>query len=86
MIANPITTRIREFIQEHFPAARARPLTASDRLLENGVLDSLGILELVAFLENEFLITVTDEDLLPEQFETLDRLTQFVELRRSSTS
>jgi acyl carrier protein len=78
MHADPIMTRIKAFIAERFPAARHKALTADERLLENGILDSLGILDLVAYLEAEFQITVADDDLVPEHFETLDRLRAFV--------
>jgi acyl carrier protein len=73
---------IRAFLVERYPAARARPPASTDRLLENGILDSLGILDLVAYLEGEFAITVSDEELLPEHFETLACLSAFVERKR----
>jgi len=78
--------RIKAFLLEHFPSARSQSLGGAESLLENGVLDSLGILDLVAYLEREFGITVADDDLLPEHFETLDRLTAFVEQKRTSTA
>lgn len=77
-----ITEKIGAFLVERYPAARLRPITSTERLLENGILDSLGILDLVAYLEGEFAITVNDEELLPEHFETLERLTAFVERKR----
>jgi acyl carrier protein len=82
MAADPIAKHIQEFIAERFPAARNRTLEQDERLLENGILDSLGVLDLVAYLEQEFAITVTDDDLVPEHFETLERLTAFVAKRR----
>jgi acyl carrier protein len=81
-----ISETIRSFLAERYPAARVRPLTSTDRLLENGILDSLGILDLVAYLEGEFAITVSDEELLPEHFETLARLSAFVERKRGDAS
>lgn len=79
---HPTTARIKAFLVAHFPTAGSRALTGATSLLENGILDSLGILDLVAYLEREFVITIADEDLLPEHFETLDRLTAFVEAKR----
>jgi len=84
--ASQTTVRIRTFILEHFPTARARQWRSDESLLENGVLDSLGILDLVAYLEREFQVSISDEDLLPEHFDTLDRLTAFVERKRSETA
>ncbi len=83
MPTNAIMDRIRTFIQQHFPLARSRELATTEPLLENGVLDSLGILDVVAYLEAEFHITVADEDLLPEHFQTLDDLAAFVERKRN---
>ena len=81
-----VTDRIRDHLAEHFPAARTRRLDLDESLLTNGILDSLGVLDVVAFLESEFKITVTDEDLLPENFESLGRLTAFVEARQTEAS
>jgi len=83
MTVEAMTDRIRDFLAEHFPAARSRRLDPDESLLTNGILDSLGVLDVVAFLETEFKITVTDEDLLPENFESLGRLTAFVEEKLS---
>jgi len=74
----PITDRIKQFLVEHFPSARKHPLADDEHLLANGIVDSLGILDLVGYLEREFGITITDEDLVPEHFESLRRITKFV--------
>lgn len=79
MTASAVTTRIRSFLVEHFPSARNHALGDDDHLLANGILDSLGVLDLVGYLEREFGIAVADEDLVPEHFETLRHLTTFVE-------
>jgi acyl carrier protein len=79
MSESAVTTRIRDFLKDTFPSARNHVLLDDDHLLANGILDSLGVLDVVAFLEREFAITVTDEDLVPEHFETLRRLTAFVQ-------
>jgi acyl carrier protein len=79
MSSQPITARIKAYLIEHFPSARDHALGEDDHLLANGILDSLGVLDLVGYLEQEFGIAVSDDDLLPEHFETLRRLTAFVE-------
>jgi acyl carrier protein len=76
-------TRIREFIVEKFPLARKNQLKDSDGLLESGVLDSLGILDLVAFIEQEFSIGVSDDELVPENFQSVDHIAAFVENKSS---
>jgi len=74
--------RIRSFILNQFPLARKRAIGDGDPLLGSGILDSLGILEVVAFVEREFEITVADEDLLPESFESIASIARFVEDKR----
>jgi acyl carrier protein len=48
-------------------------------LLKNGLIDSLGILDVVTFVEKEFKITVFDEDLLPENFGSVQSIANFVQ-------
>ena len=73
------TSRIREFVLQKFPLARKRKVTNQDNLLESGVIDSLGVLDLVTFLQEEFSVTVEDDDLTPENFQNIERMAQFVE-------
>jgi acyl carrier protein len=73
-----IEERVKGFLLEHFPLARKRDLSRDDQLLGSGILDSLGVLEIVAFLEHEFGITIQDEDLLPENFRSIETLSAFV--------
>jgi acyl carrier protein len=79
MQVDTVTEQIRKFIVEHFPLARKLDPNNDDRLLEKGIIDSLGILELVAFVEHEFQITMTDEELLPENFRSIKDLAAFVQ-------
>ena len=52
-------------------------------LIDNEVLDSLGIFELVGFIEDEFDIDVQDDDLVPENFENVEAISQLVERRQA---
>jgi acyl carrier protein len=83
MPVDSITARIRTYLVEHFPSARHQPLSEDQHLLANGILDSLGVLDVVGYLEGEFGITVSDDDLVPEHFGTLRCLTQFVEAKQN---
>lgn len=85
MTASPVASQIKGFLVQHFPSARHHPLADDDHLLANGILDSLGVLDLVGYLEHEFGISVADEDLVPEHFDTLRRLTAFVLEKRSGS-
>jgi acyl carrier protein len=81
MEGDHLNAQVRQFILEKFPLARKQHLKDSDALLESGILDSLGVLDLVAFIEKEFAISVTDEELVPENFQTIDRLVAFIQDR-----
>jgi acyl carrier protein len=74
-----VTQQIRDFILGHFPAARQSPPGDADPLLESGIVDSLGILELVNFLTETFAISISDEDLQPDNFNSIRSLVAFVE-------
>jgi len=71
-------SRIREFILKNFPLARKNGLKPNDKWLETGMIDSLGILDLVSFLEKEFSLAISDEDLEPRNFESLEAVAEFV--------
>jgi acyl carrier protein len=72
--------KIREFIVETFLfGADDGQLEDGDSLLESGVVDSTGVLELVGFLEEEFGIEVKDEELVPENLDSIDNLAAFIE-------
>ena len=70
--------RIRDFVVKQFPLARKNGVKPSDKWLETGLLDSLGILDLVHFLEQEFGVLVSDEELMPENFQSLNAVAAFV--------
>ena len=78
-----LASSLRTFINGHFPASKRRELQNADSLLESGIIDSLGVLDLVSFIESEFQIMVSDEDLTPENFQTIDRIMAFVEGKRN---
>jgi acyl carrier protein len=75
---DPALDTIRGHILAQFPQARRRIRGDDDPLLETGVVDSLGIFEIVNFLIAEFGIAVEDTDLTPENFGTIRALARFV--------
>ena len=80
-----IEQRIHAFLLDKFPLARKAGVGRDTALLEKGILDSLGILDVVSFLETEFSIVIGDEELVPENFQTLGTLSAFV-LRKNGKS
>lgn len=51
-------------------------------LIENHVVDSLGLLQIVSYIEGDFGVEVQDEELVPEHFETISAIARFVESKR----
>ena len=70
---------IREFVIENFLFGEANGLKDDTSFLEEGIIDSTGILELVTFLEEEFSIRVEDEELVPENLDSINNVTAFLE-------
>jgi len=71
------TARLRDFILQNFPTARKRRIDDDSPLLESGVIDSLGMLDIVKFLEQTFEIKVEDEELSPDNFASIRCLSDF---------
>jgi acyl carrier protein len=77
--------RVRNYIVDELRfRGSAKDLKNDYQLLENEVLDSMGIFSVVSFLEVEFGIEVDDEDLVPENFGTIDDIARLVEGKQAS--
>jgi len=81
--SHEIEPRIRDFVVKQFPLAKKNALRADDNWLEKGLLDSLGVLDLVQFLEDEFSVKITDDELQPDNFQSLAAVTAFVAQKQS---
>jgi len=81
----PVQTKdtIRDFIVTAFRYDESNgPLEGQESFLASGVIDSMGVLELVTFVESEFGITVEPHELLPDNLDSLNDLTAFVERKQ----
>ncbi len=78
-----IRATVADYLRERFPALAGKPLDDATPLLTGGAVDSLGILDLAAFLGERLGVEVGDEDFEPGNFETFGCLVSFVERRRS---
>jgi len=78
-----VAESVRQFIVGNFPSARRRVLGNDDPLLENGIVDSLGVLDIVNFLESEFGVAASDDELVPENFRTVQSIAGFVERKQN---
>jgi acyl carrier protein len=74
-----VAADLREFIlSEYLFGDESRMPADTDSLLENGVLDSTGVLELIEFLEDKYRISVEDSETVPENLGSIANLTRYV--------
>ena len=57
-------------------------LSSSDSFLEKGILDSTGILEVIYFIEDEYKLKVEDDEMIPDNLDSVERLVDFVERKQ----
>ncbi len=57
-------------------------ISLEDDLLSQGIIDSMGIMQLVNFIEGKFGVTITPEDVIPENFHSLQALKEFIEKKQ----
>ena len=72
---------IREFIVDAFLFGDDQNLRDDTRFFEQGIVDSTGVLELISFLESRYNIVVKDEELIPDNLDSLERVCRFVEMK-----
>jgi acyl carrier protein len=77
-----VKQQLRSYIEENFVLSATRQLGDSDSLLDSGAVDSTGFIELISFLEDHFAIQVRDEEMVPENLDSLDNLTAYVNRKR----
>ena len=69
---------IREFIAATFLFDKNAPLDDDTAFLQNGIIDSTGMLELITFMEERYRITIANEEMLPENLDSVARAARFV--------
>lgn len=70
--------RIRQFILENFYVSDPSEISDDTLLVSTGFIDSTGMLEVIAFLEEEFGIRIADHETTPENLESIERMAAFV--------
>ena len=79
-----IKSQVKQFILDNFMMGRdPEELKDSGSLLEMNIIDSTGVLELVGFLEETFEITIEDDELTPENLDSIDRIENFINRKKS---
>lgn len=78
------SSKIRQFIVENFLFGDGQVLKDNTSFMQEGIIDSTGILELVFFLEETFGVSVEDDELVPENFDSLKRIVKYLEAKTES--
>lgn len=80
-----IKDQVRQYIVDNFiMGADEQPFSDSDSFLELHIVDSTGFLELIVFIEDTFGIQVADEDMVPENLDSLNAIEAFVNRKKAA--
>ena len=67
-----------KFINDNFIKESGIALNDTTSFLDEGIIDSTGVMELVAFVESTFGVTIEDEEIIPDNFDSIAKLTNFI--------
>ena len=82
-----VIARVTGYIQDNFLYMRPDVILKSDdSLLENGIIDSMGVMELVSFLEEAFGVRVADDDITEDNFGSVSAITRYVMSTQASNA
>jgi acyl carrier protein len=76
--------KVRQFVTTNFYVADPSTLNDEQSLLEAGIVDSTGVLEIVQFLESDFGIKVEDTEIIPENVDSIFRIAAFIGRKKPS--
>ena len=81
-----VEQEVRTFLAENFSLGRAiTNLTSSQSLTERGFVDSVGIVEVLTFLETRYEIQINDDETVPENIDTIDNIVRFIHMKRGGS-
>jgi acyl carrier protein len=78
MQARDIEIDIRDFVVNNFLFGKADGLTDSTSLLEKGIIDSTGVLELISFVQDHFDIKIEDSEVVPANLDSIQNLVRYI--------
>jgi acyl carrier protein len=80
-----IEEALRKHIAENILFSKEYPYPDEASFLENGIIDSMNVMELVLFLEDSLGVQVADQEIVPEHFDSVSRLAEFVRKKQALT-
>lgn len=80
-----VEQKIRDYVLENYLFTDDQSaLSNDDSFMEKGIIDSTGIMEVIFFMEDEFGISVEDEEMVPENLDSVNNLVAFIERKRAA--
>ena len=79
MLRSTIKRKIIEFIKDYFIKESGTALGDDTLLVEKGIIDSTGVIELVCFLEEAFEIRVEDSEIISDNLDSINRIVDFIQ-------
>lgn len=79
-----LKSEIKNFIVENFLYGQNNGLGDDISFLGKGLIDSTGVLELVAFIEERYGVSVADEELIPDNFDSVNKLSNYINKKVAS--
>lgn len=85
MINSKLLQTVRDFIADNFLFRAENEALGDDQsLLDSGIVDSTGVLEIIAFLEQTYEISIADSEIVPENLDSVGRIADYVERKRAA--
>jgi len=79
-----IRDEVRAFVVDHFYVPAELRLGDGDSLLDQGIVDSTGVLEIITFLEERFGFAVEDSEVVPENLDSIERISAYAARKRTA--
>jgi acyl carrier protein len=74
-----VKDKLKDFVRDYFIKESGLVLEDDTSFLEEGIIDSVGVMELVAFLEETFSIRIEDDEIIPDHFDSVNKLVNYVQ-------
>ena len=82
-----IQHQLRDYVKENFLFGNPNTnINNDDSFIEKGIIDSTGVLELVSFVEEKFNFRIHDEEIIPDNLDSISKLTSFITRKSNETS
>lgn len=78
MEQSEIVAKVKDYIEKNFVYDQETTLKVDESLLDSGLVDSTGILEVVSFIEETFGVSIEDEEMVPDNLDSVTKISSFI--------